>query len=206
LIAVVDYGLGNLRSVSKAIEFLGAEVKITQEPDTIGAASAIVLPGVGAFAQGMNNLRKTKIPQALFQAIDAGKPFLGICLGLQLLFSQSSEYQTTKGLDIIKGSVSAIEPGVKVPHMGWNQVKQTNAARCAKFDLFKDIPDNSYFYFAHSFYVSAEDQEVVTGVTDYGKYFCSAVAKDNVFAVQFHPEKSGNLGLKIIENFLNIAN
>lgn len=196
MIAVIDYGLGNLRSVAKALEVVGAKTKVTNNPDVITQAKAIVFPGVGAFHRGMENLNRLGILPAIFDAIKNNKPFLGICLGLQLLFTESEEHGIHKGFDIIKGRVKRFTGNMKIPHMGWNQVKLQRSG------LFKDIPDNSYFYFVHSYYVEPEDKDVVIGTTEYGIDFTSAINKGNIWGVQFHPEKSTELGLKILENFV----
>lgn len=198
-IAVIDYGLGNLRSVSKALEAVGARVKVTNNPEDIAHACAIVLPGVGAFKRAMDNLTRLEILPSMLRAIKQGKPFLGICLGLQILFTESEEHGTYKGLDVIKGKVEKFGPGVKIPHMGWNTVKFK--AQGAKHKIFDDIPDGSYFYFVHSYYVEPEDNNVIVSTTEYGDEFTSAVNKDNIWGVQFHPEKSEKLGLKVLENF-----
>ncbi|MBU4346882.1 MAG: imidazole glycerol phosphate synthase subunit HisH [Candidatus Omnitrophica bacterium] len=198
-IAVIDYGLGNLRSVSKALEAIGARAKVTNEPEDITRACAIVLPGVGAFKRAMDNLTKLEILPSILRAIKQGRPFLGICLGLQILFTESEEHGTYKGLDIIKGKVKKFGPGMKIPHMGWNSVKFK--AQGAKRKIFDDIPEGSYFYFVHSYYVEPEDKNVIVSTTEYGDEFTSAVNKDNIWGVQFHPEKSEKLGLKVLENF-----
>ena len=218
MIVVIDYGLGNLKSVSRALETIGAKVEVTNSPGKISKAKAIVLPGVGAFGRGMENLKRLGILPTISGAIEAGTPFLGICLGLQLLFTASEEHGISKGLDIVKGRVKKFTPLEKVtdrensltgftqvnkiPHMGWNQVKinkpQNNHDQ---LDLFKNIPDHSYFYFVHSYYVQPNDHGIVVGKTEYGLEFCSAINKDNLWGVQFHPEKSASLGLKFMENF-----
>ncbi|MDD5455090.1 MAG: imidazole glycerol phosphate synthase subunit HisH [Candidatus Ratteibacteria bacterium] len=205
-IAVIDYGLGNLRSVSKALESVGAKVKVADKAKDILSAEAIVLPGVGAFRKGMENLGKSEIIPALLESIKNNKPFLGICLGLQLLFTESEEHGICKGLDIIKGNVKKFSANVKIPHMGWNDIrKQKTENREQKTDILKDIPDNSYFYFDHSYYVEPEDKDTVIATTEYGKEFVSAINKDNVWGVQFHPEKSSDLGLKILKNFIELT-
>jgi len=195
MIAIIDYGMGNLRSVSKALESVGAKVKVTNSLKDINSADGIVLPGVGAFQRAMRNLTKLGISSAILKAIKDKKPFLGICLGLQLLFTESEEHGLHKGLDIIKGKVKRFGPGLKVPHMGWNQVK------LKKTPLFEGVPDNSYFYFVHTYCVEPEEKSVIAGITGYGKSFVSAVNKGNVWGLQFHPEKSSRLGLKILEGF-----
>ena len=203
MIVVIDYGMGNLRSVSKALESVGAQTKVTNSPADIKSAEAIVLPGVGAFCRGMENLTKEKLLPAISEAIENNKPFLGICLGLQLLFTESEEHGISKGLNIIKGNVRKFDSSVKIPHMGWNQLKYQKAKD--REQLFKDIPDNSYFYFDHSYYVEPEDKNIIIATTDYGKDFVSAVNKDNIWGVQFHPEKSSDLGLKILKNFVELT-
>lgn len=207
-IAVIDYGLGNLKSVSKAMESVGAKVKITNNPQEIEKAKGIVLPGVGTFRRGMRNLHKLNLLNSLYKTIEESKPFLGICLGLQLLFSKSEEDGEHKGLDIIKGKVQRFDfsnKQLKIPHMGWNQIKSPATSYQSPVKMFKGIPDNSYFYFVHSYYVEPEDKSVIAATTNYGKEFVSAIAKDNVWGAQFHPEKSDKLGLKILENFCRLV-
>jgi glutamine amidotransferase len=210
MIAIIDYGMGNLRSVSKGFEAVGATVKVTHDLHIITTASALVLPGVGAFARGMENLTKLNVIPVLCDAVKANKPFLGICLGMQLLFSESEEHGIHKGLDFIPGKVKKFTSSLKIPHMGWNQIefKIKDAGVRSKnktYKIFEGIPEKSYFYFVHSYYVVPDDPNIVTGTTEYGIEFSSAIAKDNVWAVQFHPEKSADLGLKILKNFLKIA-
>ena len=203
MIVVIDYGMGNLRSVSKALETVGAETKVSDKPEDIVSADAIVLPGVGAFYRGMENINKLGILPAILEAIRNNKPFLGICLGLQLLFSESEEHGICKGLDIIKGKVKKFEPNVKIPHMGWNQLRYQKTED--RRQVFNGIPNNSYFYFDHSYYVEPEDKNTIIATTRYGKDFVSAVNKDNIWGVQSHPEKSSDLGLKILENFVKLT-
>jgi len=198
MIVVIDYGLGNLRSVAKALEKAGAEVTVSSEPGLISSASALVLPGVGAFARGRTNLYSRGLIEPIREVISGGRPFLGICLGLQLLFSSSSEYGSTPGLDIIKGKVLPFRVREKIPHMGWNTVDPVNKNSF----LFENIPEQSYFYFVHSYYVTPEKDSDYLASTEYGISFCSAAQKDNVCGVQFHPEKSGPAGLRILENFV----
>jgi glutamine amidotransferase len=208
LIAVVDYGLGNLRSVSKALGLAGgsgASVKVSSDPKEIRSAAGVVLPGVGAFYRGMENLEKADLIYTLRKVIEDKKPFLGICLGLQLLFSSSEEHGTTEGLGIIKGTVKKFQGDVKIPHMGWNQVKSQVTSHKPQ-DLFKGIPDNSYFYFVHSYFVEPENKSLIYGTTEYAGMFTSAIKKDNIYAVQFHPEKSGKVGLQVLKNFVEIVN
>ncbi len=202
MIAIIDYGMGNLRSVQKGFEKVGVKAEIVQDPGVVENARGVVLPGVGAFADAMANLARTGMDKAVTNAILSGRPFLGICLGMQLLFETSEEWGHSKGLGIFKGTVRRIPPGLKVPHMGWNQLKYKN--QCASSDgcqIFEGIPEGSSFYFVHSYYVDPEDKDIVAGVTEYGMEFTSAVAKDNIHAIQFHPEKSSAMGLRILQNF-----
>jgi glutamine amidotransferase len=196
LIAIIDYGMGNLRSVQKAFEKVGYRAEVVQEPGRVGQARGIVLPGVGAFRDAMENLKAAGLDQAVKEAVAAGKPFLGICLGLQLLFEISEEFGSTPGLGIFPGWVRRLRWGVKIPHMGWNSVyfqKET--------PLTRGISDGAQFYFVHSYYVDPGEQDLVAGVTTYGQPFTSMVNRGNVFGIQFHPEKSSTLGLKILQNF-----
>lgn len=198
MIAIIDYGMGNLRSVSKAFEAVGHQAVVTRDPNVIGNASHVVLPGVGAFGDCMANLERYDLIEPVRSTIRSGKPFLGICLGLQVLFSESEEFGFHTGLDIIKGKVKrfAIDQGLKVPHMGWNEVSYRRAC-----PLFEGIVDGSHWYFVHSYYVDPADQAVVAATTTYGTPFVSAIWKDNVMACQFHPEKSQAVGLRLIKNF-----
>jgi len=199
-IVVIDYGLGNLRSVTKALEAVGGRVELTTAPERIISAKGAVLPGVGAFSAGMENLRSRDLLPAVQQRIDEGKPLLGICLGLQLLFTLSEEHGLHGGLDVVKGKVVRFGEGLKIPHMGWNTIKPVRQPPASY--LFEGIPDNTFFYFVHSYYVMPEDTSVVAATTEYGIEFTSAIAKNSLFAVQFHPEKSSDLGQKILENFV----
>jgi glutamine amidotransferase len=200
MIAIIDYGMGNLRSVQKGFERMGREAVVTRDPKTILGAGKVVLPGVGAFPDCMRNLEEYGLIDAVKKSIIAGKPFLGICLGLQLLFSESEEFGISKGLDIIKGRVIRFKgpelKDLKVPHMGWN-----SASIKRRPPAMADVPDNSYFYFVHSFHVVPEDKGVIATTTNYGIDFVSSVWKDNIVAVQFHPEKSQALGLSILKRF-----
>ncbi|MFN7170375.1 MAG: imidazole glycerol phosphate synthase subunit HisH [Candidatus Omnitrophota bacterium] len=200
MIAIVDYKMGNLRSIAKAFEVMGAEVLITAQGEDLKNAQAIVLPGVGAFGQGMRHLREQGIAPVLKEEIDKGKPFLGICLGMQLLFSYSEEQGRHRGLDIIKGRVECFPKNLKVPHIGWNQIKIKNQE--SKIKILEGIPNGAYFYFVHSYYVIPEEKIIILATTDYGIEFASVIQKDNILGVQFHPEKSQELGLKFLENFL----
>ena len=196
MIAIVDYGMGNLKSVEKGFKKVGIEATVTSNPKVVDDAKAVVLPGVGAFRDCIRNLTDLSLTEAVVTAINKGKPFLGICLGLQVLFSESEEFGTCKGLDIFRGKVVRFREGLKVPHMGWNTVKIVNRP-----PILSEIEDNAYFYFVHSFYVVPEDQGIIATTTDYGTDFTSMVWKDNVFATQFHPEKSQELGLKVLAGF-----
>jgi len=196
MIAVVDYGMGNLRSVEKGFQKVGIDVTVTSNPKVIDNADAVVLPGVGAFRDCIRNLTDLSLTDAVVRSIQKGKPYLGICLGMQVLFSESEEFGRCRGLDIFKGKVVRFGTGMKVPHMGWNTVTIEKRP-----PVFNGIEDNSYFYFVHSFYVVPEDRDIISGTTDYNGRFTAMVWKDNVLATQFHPEKSQALGLKILKGF-----
>ena len=201
MITVIDYGSGNLRSVEKGFLKAGFDVKVTNRPEDVQKAEAIVLPGVGAFRDCMQELTNLGMTDVLIEAIKKGTPYLGICLGLQILFSESVEFGSTKGLGIFKGKVVKFESDkLKIPQMGWNQLNIKNST-----PLFNEIPDKSYFYFVHSYYVVPEDESIISTTTDYGAEFTSSVCRDNVYAVQFHPEKSQALGLQMLKNFGNIV-
>ncbi len=198
MITVVDYGMGNLRSVAKALEKVGFDVKVSSNPQDIKDAKGIVVPGVGAFGDAIHNLERFGLLDEVVKAVEEGKPYLGICLGLQILFEYGYEFGEHEGLGLLKGKVIRFEnkEGYKVPHMGWNQVwiKQ-------KEGLFSDIKEGEYFYFVHSFYAVPSEEKDIASITDYSVDFCSAVQKDNIWAVQFHPEKSQKAGLKLLGNF-----
>lgn len=198
-IGVIDYGMGNLGSVSNACKFLGLDAEIISAPGQMDACRAVILPGVGAFGDCMAHLTGHGFVEPIQKWIASGKPFMGICLGLQALFKTSEETPGIEGLGIFKGSVKRfqIAPELKVPQIGWNAVKQTRP----DCPMFGNIDDGAYFYFVHSFYVAPEDPDIVAGETDYGLKYCSAVWKDNVFAAQFHPEKSQAAGLQMLKNF-----
>ena len=200
MIAIIDYGMGNLRSVHKALEKVGGEAAVVARPEQVEAARAVVLPGVGAFADAMARLKATGLGSAVRRAVAAGKPFLGICLGYQLLFETSEEWGPTRGLGVFPGRVRRLPEGVKIPHMGWNQVHLRGDC-----PLMEGVPDGAAFYFVHSYYVEPADAGLIAGVTAYGVEFASLVARDNVFGVQFHPEKSSALGLQILQNFGRLA-
>lgn len=196
MIAIVDYGMGNLRSVEKGFKKVGIDAVVTSSPRVIDDARAVVLPGVGAFRDCIKNLTDLSLTDSVIRSIQKGKPYLGICLGLQVLFSESEEFGTCKGLDIFRGRVVRFQIKEKVPHMGWNNVNIVKRP-----PIFPEIPDNSFFYFVHSFYVVTEDKDIIAATTDYGVTFTSLVWKDNIFATQFHPEKSQDLGLKVLTGF-----
>lgn len=202
MITIVDYGMGNLRSVQKAFERIGAEATIAASPQEVGAAERLVLPGVGAFRDAISELRRADLVAPILDHLAAGRPFLGICLGLQLLFEVSEEGGEHEGLGVIPGRVRRFpdEPGFKVPHMGWNRLKPQGD--CA---VFADIPADGHFYFVHSYHVVPNDEAVVAARTDYILPFVSAVARDNLFAVQFHPEKSQRHGLQLLKNFAELS-
>ncbi len=199
MVAIIDYGAGNLQSVKKALDFLGYDCEITMDKEKIMNASHVILPGVGSFGDAMASIRERGLEDTIKECADGSKPFLGICLGLQLLFESSEESPDVKGLGILKGSIVTIprNNGLKVPHMGWNSVslKQNNG-------IFKNIKDNSYFYFVHSYYLKDADADVVAGTTEYGVEIECAVQKGLVCATQFHPEKSSEVGLQLLKNFM----
>jgi glutamine amidotransferase len=196
LLTIVDYGSGNLRNVYMAFQRLGIPSRISDQPAEVRRARALVLPGVGAFGDNMERMRAQGLEAPLVAAIRDGVPFLGICLGLQLLFEVSEEMGEHRGLGILPGKVTRFPPGLWVPHMGWNQVHQTRPT-----PLWKGLPDGSYAYFVHSYYVLPEDKSVIAGTTDYGIEYTSAIARDNLYAIQFHPEKSQDVGERILRNF-----
>lgn len=200
MIAIVDYGMGNLLSVSKAMESVVSDVEVTSDPKVVRNASGVILPGVGAFADCILNLESLKLDEAIREFIQSGRPYLGICLGLQILFSYSDEGKRSDGLGIIKGGVKRLPSTVKVPHMGWNQICKKNPA-----PLFEGIADQSHFYFVHSYYVDPEDEDVIATTTDYGISFVSSVWSENIYGVQFHPEKSSRIGLQMLHDFGRIV-
>lgn len=198
MIAIIDYGMGNLRSVSKAFEAVGQQAVVTRDLAEIQNASHVVLPGVGAFGDCMANLERLNLVESIRSTIQSGKPFLGICLGLQLLFAESEEFGLHKGLDIIAGRVKKfdLDPSLKVPHMGWNQISMQKTC-----PIFTGIEDGSNWYFVHSYFVDPADHTIAATMTTYGIPFVSSIWKDNVVACQFHPEKSQASGLRLIKNF-----
>lgn len=199
MIAIIDYGMGNLRSVQKGFEAVGADAKISSNPSEILNAKAVVLPGVGAFGDCMINLQRLNLVDVVHKTVQSGKPFLGICLGLQLLFEQSEEFGPVQGLGILRGKVvrfpTASTP-LKVPHMGWNTVKVLK-----RNPLFDTVSDDPYFYFVHSYYILPDDPRVVATTTSYGVDFASGIQHDNIYAFQFHPEKSQRRGLELLRKF-----
>lgn len=201
MVAVIDYDAGNIMSVCKAVEYLGEEVKLTSDYDEIMNADKVILPGVGSFGDAMEKLRARKLDVAIKDVVKKGNPFLGICLGLQLLFKYSDESPDAVGLDIIPGRVVRIpdKEGLKIPHMGWNSLKIMPDKK-----LFKGIDGEPFVYFVHSYYLEAEDKADVAATTEYSTLIHASVEHDNVFACQFHPEKSGEIGLKILDNFLKL--
>ena len=200
MVTIIDYGAGNLRSVVNAIARLGYQSKITSKADDVAAAEALILPGVGAAGDTMTNLNRLQLTDPIIRYIRDGKPFLGICIGLQVLFTGTEEGGWHDCLNVISGRVRRLPTGQKIPHMGWNQVKQL-----MPHPVFEDIPDETNFYFVHSYYVDPDDKSLVAGKTDYGVTFCSIIARGNLVATQFHPERSGEHGLRIYDNFLKLA-
>lgn len=202
MIAIVDYGVGNLYSVEKAFARFSSDVVLTHEAEIIDKADKVVLPGVGAFGDCMKNFKASGLVDAVLRAVKSGKPVMGICVGLQIMFEGSDESPGVAGLSIFKGRVRKINaPELKIPHMGWNSLT-VNENASVNIDLFKNIRENPYVYFVHSYYAVPEDKSVITAKTVYGEEITAAVGKDNVIATQFHPEKSGDIGLSIIKNFV----
>jgi glutamine amidotransferase len=196
-IVIVDAGIGNLRSVQKAFEHVGAVPAITDEPAAVAEAEAVVLPGVGAFGDGIDGLRSRGLDRAIFDTIERGVPFFGICVGLQLLFEESEEMGTHRGLGVLPGRVVRFPKHLTVPHMGWNQIEQRRS-----HPLLRGVPDGAFAYFAHSYHAVSDDESIVVATTDYGGPFLSVVARDNVCAIQLHPEKSQQVGLTLLHNFV----
>jgi glutamine amidotransferase len=197
MIAIIDYGAGNIRSIEKALEHVGASVQVTDEPVTVNKAQAIILPGVGSGGTAMSRITERGLDDAIRKATQQGKPFLGICLGMQLLADHHAEGEVD-GLSLFSGEVRRIPHGPKIPHMGWNQVKPQHS----ELAIFGDIPPDAYFYFAHSYYVEPQNSQGVAAITDYGSPFCSVIVTERVWGTQFHPEKSGSVGLQLLNNFL----
>ena len=201
MIAIIDYDAGNIKSVEKALDFLGQDVVITGEPEKILKADKVILPGVGAFGDAMANLRRTGLDEVIRQVAGRGTPFLGICLGLQLLFERSDEAPGVEGLGILRGEILRIpeKEGLKIPHMGWNSLHLENNGR-----LFRGIEEGAYVYFVHSYYLKAAEESIVKASTEYSVHIHASVEKDNVFACQFHPEKSSDVGISILKNFVEL--
>ena len=201
MIAIIDYDAGNIKSVEKALILLGQEVVITGGREEILKADKVILPGVGAFGDAMANLRKTGLDQVIREVTGRGTPFLGICLGLQLLFERSGEAPGVEGLGILKGEILRIpdSEGLKIPHMGWNSLHLENDGR-----MFRGISEGAYVYFVHSYYLKAADESIVKASTEYSTHIHASVEKDNVFACQFHPEKSSDVGIQILRNFVEL--
>ena len=201
MIALIDYDAGNIKSVEKALLHLGEEVIITRDREQILNSDKVILPGVGAFGDAMEKLRSYGLDKVIYEVVERKIPFLGICLGLQLLFEKSDETPGVKGLGILPGEILRIpdKEGIKIPHMGWNSVKIKENAK-----IFKDVPQDSYVYFVHSYYLKAGREEDVAATTEYSTLIHAAVEHDNVFACQFHPEKSSEIGLKILKNFVEL--
>lgn len=201
MIAIIDYDAGNIRSVEKALALLGQEAEVTREDEKILNADKVVLPGVGAFGDAMGKLRGYGLDEVIYEVVRRNTPFLGICLGLQLLFEESEESPGVEGLGVLKGKIKRIPKsgGLKIPHMGWNSLEFPREGR-----LFKGLSGEPYVYFVHSYYLKAEDEKIVTAVTEYGTGIHASIESGNVFACQFHPEKSSDVGLKILKNFVEI--
>ena len=201
MVAIIDYDAGNIKSVEKALHYLGEEAVITRDRDTILGADRVILPGVGAFGDAMEKLRTYELDKVIQEVVAQNTPFLGICLGLQLLFESSEESEGVEGLGILKGKVVRLpeESDLKIPHIGWNSLKYPNPGR-----LFTGIAEDSYVYFVHSYYLQAKDPSIVTATTEYGTLIHASVEQGNVFACQFHPEKSSETGLRILKNFAEL--
>ncbi|MCM1541662.1 MAG: imidazole glycerol phosphate synthase subunit HisH [Blautia sp.] len=202
MIAIIDYDAGNIKSVEKALQHLGQEAVITRDAESILGADGVILPGVGAFGDAMEKLHSYGLAEVIRKCVAERIPFLGICLGLQLLFESSEESPGVEGLHILDGKILRIpaQPGLKIPHIGWNNLHFPNQGK-----LFQGIPENAYVYFVHSYYLQAADPGIVTAATDYGAYIHASVEKDNVFACQFHPEKSSDVGMRILRNFISVV-
>ena len=201
MISILDYDAGNIKSVEKALEYLGEKAIITRDKDVILSSDKVILPGVGAFGDAMGKIREYGLDKVIYDFVDSGKPFLGICLGLQLLYKTSEESPEATGLGILDGEILRIPdaPGLKIPQIGWNSLSITPGSK-----LFKDVPENSYVYFVHSYYLKSRDIKDVAATTDYSVNIHASVEKDNVFACQFHPEKSSSVGLQILKNFIEL--
>jgi glutamine amidotransferase len=201
MITIIDYGAGNIHSIEKALQYVGAQVYVTDDPSAVARGQAVVLPGVGSGGAAMERMRARGLDDAIRQATAQGKPFLGICLGMQLLADHHEEGEVD-GLGLFRGAVRRIPAGPKIPHMGWNQVQPVQV----DLPLFAGVPDQAYFYFAHSYYVEPQDQRGVAGTTDYGSPYCSVIVTEQVWGTQFHPEKSGEVGIQVLRNFVKWVN
>ncbi len=201
MIAIIDYGAGNIRSIEKALEHVGARVQVTDDPHVVAQAQAVVLPGVGSGGAAMARMTQRGLDDAIREATRQGKPFLGICLGMQLLAEHHAEGEVA-GLGLFHGEVRRIPHGPKIPHMGWNQATPLHA----NLPIFTDVPPDAYFYFAHSYYVEPYAQQGVAALTDYGSPYCSVIVTEQVWGTQFHPEKSGASGLQLLKNFVKWVN
>ncbi len=201
MISIIDYDAGNIKSVEKAVRYLGHDCVTTRDADTITGSDHVILPGVGAFGDAMQRLEEYKLVSVISEVCDKGIPFLGICLGLQLLFEESEESPGVAGLGLLKGSIRKLpeDTGLKVPNIGWNSLHFPRKSR-----IFEGVDEESFVYFVHSYYLDAKDKDIVTSVIDYGTKVDASVESDNIFACQFHPEKSSDIGLRILENFLNV--
>ena len=201
MIAMIDYDAGNIKSVEKALLLLGHEVEVTGDPERILKAEKVILPGVGAFGDAMENLKRAGLDEAIRRVAAKGTPFLGICLGLQLLFERSDEAPGAEGLGLLEGEILKIpdQEGLKIPHMGWNSLHLEHGGR-----LFRGIEEQSYVYFVHSYYLKAKDESIVKASTEYSTHIHASVEKDNIFGCQFHPEKSSEVGLRILKNFVEL--
>jgi len=201
MIAIIDYDAGNVKSVEKALQFLGVEAVVTRDPMVIREAEKVILPGVGSFGEAMEKLHNYGLVELIKEVVASGKPFLGICLGLQLLFESSEESPGVEGLGILKGKIVRIPDGegLKIPHIGWNSLTYPNPGR-----LYQGIEENAYVYFVHSYYLQAQEPEIVVAETEYGVQIQASVEKGNVFACQFHPEKSSGIGMTILKNFIEL--
>ena len=201
MIGIIDYDAGNIKSVEKALAYIGEETIVSRDPEVLLKADKAILPGVGSFGQAMENLHRYNLVPVIKDMVKNNTPFLGICLGLQLLFESSEETPGVEGIGILKGKILRIPPaeGLKIPHMGWNSLHLQNNGR-----LFQGIPEDTYVYFVHSYYLQADDEDIVAATTEYGVKIHAAVEKDNIFACQFHPEKSSDIGIQILKNFVEL--
>lgn len=198
-IAIIDYKMGNIKSVENSFKKAGARIEVTSDPEKIKNASAVILPGVGAYRDAFKNLKEMDLIKPIYESIE-NKPFLGICIGMQLLFEYSLEGGKNKGLGVFKGFVGRIPPGVKIPHIGWNQIEIKKKSK-----LFKDIKQGENFYFVHSYHVIPEDKSIISSITDHGTSIVASIEQDNVFGFQFHPEKSSTCGQQLIRNFIDLV-